>query len=461
MPNRLIARFFGFAVYLILGVPNLVGAQNIRLKFPKFEGRGWVWVLMRGEVQDTILSGVIPADGVVDLQLPVNRVGYQGMSRWLLRGGGGLDMVVNGENFQVTCLSDQPNEENIIYTGSPENDFLRQNYKEQEQLMNKYAAVQMLTRAYPPLHPLHQTALEEQLRLEADWVTFRIKLSASPLYAARFREIVDLTRGIWGRLNQSESERGQVVAEFLNNSLSWQALYTSNHWSEVIYNWSQLYCDFIKDDEKLIASARQILNSLHDAEIYTSFCRFMARYFVKLNKDSLLQVLGPEIMTSGRLLVQEGFASQFGAPQKGMLAPNLLLTQGLEEVDFSSSPARELSVGSLSKTYSILVYYLSGCGPCEETLKQLVASHPMLAAKGIRLISISAGTDWKVFQESAGKHPWADKYFDGQGFQGPNFMQYGVAGTPTIFLLDEKGIIQVRTANLLEILDWLDTKFFR
>ena len=268
MPNRLIARFFGFAVYLILGVPNLVGAQNIRLKFPKFEGRGWVWVLMRGEVQDTILSGVIPADGVVDLQLPVNRVGYQGMSRWLLRGGGGLDMVVNGENFQVTCLSDQPNEENIIYTGSPENDFLRQNYKEQEQLMNKYAAVQMLTRAYPPLHPLHQTALEEQLRLEADWVTFRIKLSASPLYAARFREIVDLTRGIWGRLNQSESERGQVVAEFLNNSLSWQALYTSNHWSEVIYNWSQLYCDFIKDDEKLIASARQILNSLHDGNLH-------------------------------------------------------------------------------------------------------------------------------------------------------------------------------------------------
>jgi hypothetical protein len=187
----------------------------------------------------------------------------------------------------------------------------------------------------------------------------------------------------------------------------------------------------------------------------------MARYFVKLNKDSLLQILGPEIMTSGRLLGQEGFVSQFGAPQKGMLAPNLLLTRGLEEVDVSSSPTRELSVGSLSKTCSILVYYLSGCGPCEETLKQLVASHPMLVAKGIKLISISADTDWKVFQESALVHPWADKYFDGKGFQGPNFLRYGVVGTPTIFLLDEKGIIQVRTANLLEILDWLDTKFFR
>jgi len=461
MADKWMASFLGFGFCLILGTPHGMEAQSIRLKFPRFEGKTWDWILMRGETQDTVQSGVIPSDGLVVLQVPDNRYGYQGMSRWLLRDGGGLDMVVNGEDFQVTCLSDQPNETNIIYSGSPENDFLRQNHKEQEQLMDQYAAVQMLAMAYPPSHPLHRTAQEEQRRLEKDWKNFRKKLAASPLYAARFREIVDMTKGIGGNLNDAETERGQVVAEFLSSSFSWQALYTSNHWSQVIYNWAQLHRDLIKNDDKFLSSARQILDRLPEAEIYTSFCSYMAQYLVKLGKESLLEVLSPEIRASNRLLSQEGFLAQFRAPQTGAMAPDLLLPPVMEEGAVQTSQVKEQAIGSLSASYSLLIFYLSDCGHCEETLKQLVEFHPILAGKDIRILSISADTDVNVFKETASSYPWKDKYFDGKGFNGPNFLRYGVAGTPTIFLLDKQGRIQVRTANLLEVLEWLENKVFR
>jgi hypothetical protein len=43
------------------------------------------------------------------------------MALWYLTNstnGGGLDMVINGENFSVSCLDSIPTSENIIYKGT-------------------------------------------------------------------------------------------------------------------------------------------------------------------------------------------------------------------------------------------------------------------------------------------------------------------------------------------------------
>ena len=438
---------------LLLSQPTI--AQEINLYFPRFAGKHWDLLFLRAQSQDTVLSGVIPPDGRVLLRIPPARQGYTGMARWMLREGGGIDMVINNENFSVECLSDQPNDDNIIYTGSAENDFLRRNHREQEALLLQYESIRMLERAYAPGHPLYAAAQTEKIELERRWAAHRAGLAASPLYAARFREIVDLTRGIGSRLEQAEPEKAAEIDDYLSRRMPWPALYTSYHWSGVIYNWAQMHLLSIRSDAALLNSARRILARIPDPAMYTSFCDYMARYLVEGGKDSLLTTLGPEIRASGRLQVTSSLLAQYAALQAGEQAPELLLTTHVGDPAQHNHHTERLPTAGLSSTYSLLVFYQSGCGPCENMLQQLVANYPLLRERGLRLIALSADTDLQTFSNTAATHPWPDKYCDEQGLAGINFKNYGVVGTPTLFLLDAEGRVLLRTAELQAVLDRL------
>lgn len=443
---------------LLILLPTTAYPQTITLRFPAFAGLDWDLLLFRGQEQDTVLSGVIPAGGEVLLRIPEAHHGYTGMARWMLRQGGGLDMVINGEDFSVECLSDQPNDDNIIYSGSAENAFLRENYREQERLLLQYEAMRMVLRSYPPGHPLYAAATKEEANLQKAWATLYSELATSPLYAARFRQIVNVTRGLGSRLGMSEAELAADLDDYLSRRMAWKALYRSNHWSGVIFSWVQMHTQVIGSDTALLGSARRILSRIPDAEMYTSFCDYLARSLSGAGKDHLIGELAAEVKGSGKLLRTDGMLAQYGAPQAGELAPELGFIKHLGDPAEHNHQTVVLRPVELSENYSLLVFYQSGCGPCENLMPQLVGSYPILEDKGVRLISISADTDYQVFENTALGHPWADKYCDERGMSGPNFKRYGVVGTPTMFLLDKQGQILLRTADLAEVLTKLKDK---
>ena len=424
-----------------------VTAQTITLDFPKFAGKEWDLILLQGLNKDTVLRGVIPDDGRVVLNIPERRKKYSGMARWMLRNGGGLDFVLNGESFSVECLSDQPDESNIIYTGTAENTFLRDNYRLQEKIMFKYEAVSMALNAYPEGTNLYGPLSKEKKKLADEYNEMYEELAKSPLYAARFREIVNFTRGTGKSLDLDEKGRAIEADNFIRNRMSWPALYTSNHWSGVIFSWAQMHSLVIESDSTLMTSTRHILAKLDDNLIYTDFCEQLARYFLKFGKDSLLFELGPEVRGSGKLLRYDGLLSQFQGLQTGERVPDLVLPDG-----------SEMSLVSSKKTTRLLMFYQSDCGHCEDELEKITANYSALQNGGIQVITISGDTDKKVFQDKADSFPWAVKLFDGKGFGGPNFRNYGVAGPPTLLAVDEKGKLLRRSAQFTDMLVWLDSR---
>jgi len=82
---------------------------------------------------------------------------------------------------------------------------------------------------------------------------------------------------------------------------------------------------------------------------------------------------------------------------------------------------------------------------------QLRNNYPLLKEQGYEVISISADYDLQIFENTARLFPWEEKYCDGEGFDGENFKNYGVIGTPTFFMIDEEGVIEVREAQLQEL----------
>lgn len=439
------ARTFHFLITcLVIGGP-LLSAQTISLHFPQFSGRDWDLVLQRGLGKDTILSGQIPEDGRVVLNIPASHRDYAGMARWMLRNGGGLDFVLNGESFSVECLSDQPDETNIIYTGTVENTFLRDNYREQERMQRQYEAVRMGLRAFPEDAPLYPQFAAERERLEAGYEKFMDDLAASPLYAARFREIVNFTRGIGSTFEDDEYARALAADDFLRNRMSWPALYTSNHWSGVCFSWVQLHVMVLQNDSLLLASARDILTKFDDRQRYTDLCEQISRYFTKNGKDSLLQALAPEVSASGKLLHYSGLLSPFKSLPTGAPAPPLVRPDG-ERMDWSGTPAR----------MHLLIFYQSDCGHCETTLTQLTANYPTLRDAGVNVISVSGDVDRATYEGLSGKFPWREKYYDGKGFDSPNFQAFGVVGTPTLVAIDSKGTVRQRGAQLPEMMMWME-----
>ena len=422
-------------------------AQTITLSFPKFSGKEWDLILLQGLNKDTVLRGVIPDDGKVVLNIPAKRKNYAGMARWMLRNGGGLDFVLNGESFSVECLSEEPNESNIIYTGTVENVFLNQNYHQQEEIMFKYEAVSMALKAYPEGTSLFSLLSKEKKKLTQDYDDMYRELAKSPLYAARFREIVNFTRGTGESLELDEKGRAIEADNFIRNQMSWPALYTSNHWSGVIFSWAQMHSLVIESDSTLVASTRQILGKLDDNLIYTDFCEQLARYFVKFGKDSLLFELGPEVRGSGKLLRYDGLLAQFQGLQTGERVPDLVLPDG-----------SEMSLISNKRSTRLLMFYQSDCGHCEDELEKIKANYSTLQNAGIQVITVSGDTDKKVFQDKADSFPWAVKLFDGKGFGGPNFRNFGIAGTPTLLAVDEKGKLLRRSAQFTDMLVWLDSR---
>jgi thiol-disulfide isomerase/thioredoxin len=259
---------------------------------------------------------------------------------------------------------------------------------------------------------------------------------------------VDITRGIGQSMDQNVQEKAADADDFISRKLSWPALYHSNHWSGVIYNWVQMHVMTIQQDDALLSSANRILQRIDDPVLFTSFCEFMTRFLIKEGKDSIVMALAPAIKASGKLLRNDGILAQFTALQTGDLAPDLIFPPYAGHSSIRQQALSVLPTRGASEKYTLLVFYQSGCGPCEDLLEQLIPQYPELNANGVRVVAMSADRDRLLFENIAAAHPWPDKYCDGLGMEGPNFSRYAVAGTPTLFLLDTEGKILAREASL-------------
>jgi thiol-disulfide isomerase/thioredoxin len=308
------------------------------------------------------------------------------------------------------------------------------------------------TRAYPKDHKLYPVFDTEYKDIINQYAAFAQRLASSPLYAAHFRQIVNMTMGIGTIITQNEREKANNINNFVVNELDYSVLYTSNHWGGIINNWVQLQTQTLKDDKVLLQNTRTILQRLPTNKIYTDFVINLTKELTKVGKDNILAELTPDIKGSNRLLNYDGVLNMYQKDLTGK-APNLIIVEHLGNPDDHKHINTLLELDKLNTKYALLLFYKSGCGPCEETIQGLKGNYQDLTTKGIKIISISADTDEQVFKNTANPLPWTDKYCNLDGMAGINFKNYAVIGTPTMYILNEKGVIIKRMASIKELKD--------
>lgn len=449
-----------FFTFLILCLSIFASAQTINLEFPYMAGNTYDFHIFQGNNRVLLQQGSIPKGGKVQLHIPKEHQGYKGMATWYITNsatGGGLDLIINNEDFSVSCLDSIPTEASIIYKNTQENIFDKTNYQKQQDLFQKHDAMLVTTRAYASNTELHKLATREYQSIKEQYAAYSQSLLASPLFAAKFRQIVNLTLGIGTIISIDENERAYNINDFIVNQLDYEALYTSNHWGGIINSWVQLQTQVLKNDDQLVANTKTILNRIKSDKIYTDFVSNLTKELSKVGKDEVISKLREDIKSANRLMHYNGVLSFYQQEITGK-APNLILTEHLGNPEDHNHKTTEIATAKLNSTYSLLVFYQSGCGPCEQTIEGLKANYKTMRAKGVRIISLSADTDQQVFTNIANQFPWQDKYCDLEGLHGINFINYGIIGTPTLYLLDKEGMILQKMSNVEQLLAWFKEK---
>tara|TARA_R110002126_G_scaffold281512_2_gene429347 strand:+ start:14757 stop:16121 length:1365 start_codon:yes stop_codon:yes gene_type:complete len=444
-------------VPLILFIAINSFSQSISMDFPAFAGKTYDFIIFQGSKQETVQQDTIPANGKFTLKIPKQYAPYTGMCRWLITNtadGGGLDMAIPGHNFAVTCLSDTPDTNNIVYTGFNAVNELNSLNAQQQQIIEKFAVVSKASVLYAENKKLYTIFNGEKIKQKEAFENFNKQLKSNPSFNARFLPILNLTKGIPPHLTANEAEKVAIYNQFITKDLNFNDLYVSGHWTAIIRDWVGYQSNMVQDTAQFVKDFKLISHRITNPTQYTDFVGKLTYYLTTFGKDSYVAAIANAVVGSGKVNAYAGSLQVYIKATMGKQAPDLVIKENVGSEKEVNLVNTLLKTATLASKYSLLLFYQSDCGPCKQTIATLNEHYSNLVAKGIKIVALSADTDPQVFKDSAAAFSWKDTYCNLEGFNGVNFKNYAVTGTPTMFILDSKGILLKKIATIEQLLTW-------
>ena len=307
-----------------------------------------------------------------------------------------------------------------------------------------------LLQVYQSPDALYKPALEEQKKLRQQFEQVQAARSKSALYAARFGEIVDFTRGIADRIYDNPSDHRKYFNDFVTRTLDLKDLYTSGHWKQVLHNWLMMNIRSEDGEENFKNRLNTVLSRIKQDKILGGFVQTAVPFLVQKGKDDLLPAIAGQVtQRSGAMTELSDTTRQMLSAFRiltGKKAPDLIFKAPVLTQEGKSDTDIVLKSGNLDAAYTIVLFYKGGCALCEDALIVLANRYKWLKANKVRVIAVSGDHSEQSFEKKRIYHQWPDNYCDLTGMEGGNFRNYAVMGTPTLYLLDKKGVVLKKSA---------------
>ena len=414
-------------------------AQEIKLSAPFLSGKEAKLYYFAGAKVDSLVT-VVNTSGKAGFSMPKGN--YQGMATLIVSGAGGIEIVVAEPVVRIECNASVINPETVDFQKSAENQFLKHIFISQSQYLRQQAWLKSGNELFDLGSPVLSAIQPELKKLEEAMTTLNNEISASKLYAAKYFRLSEYLNRLFNAEQTENGIEAAIIRKEMEERLDIASLYTSgNLWESVLNFYISLFNHTAGEDkqEQYAASVLRTSQRLSAPlfEAYISGCIVETeRFGWNQAQDNILSKLlasHPEFKTSLSPL-QRAIGAYLTRNNQSM--PNLV---GLSKTD---------------KTYTktLIAFYDSDCSSCVNEMFRLVTVYPQLQEKGIRVVSVAADTDRKRYEEGIRNFPWQDKLCDFKGFEGENFRNYDIIGTPSIFELDENGIVTGRYAEVEKIL---------
>jgi hypothetical protein len=134
------------------------------------------------------------------------------------------------------------------------------------------------------------------------------------LYAARFGEIVDFTKGVADKVYENPADHTGYFNDFVTHTLKFQDLYTSGHWDQVLHQWLMMNIGSATGNVGFKNRLAVAIKRMVEDHILADFTEIAVPLLVQKGKDDLL----PQI--KALLDIRPGAQAGLSATVKRMLA---------------------------------------------------------------------------------------------------------------------------------------------
>ena len=417
-------------------------SQRIELEFTKLSG-DTVWLYTFSGSRVDSMSVNLNRSGKYTVVLP--NTGYRGMAYLYIPEKGGGEFMLAEPHLKITCPEEQFHGGMLEFPQSPENTFMRYIFERQGYLSARQEWLQngeyfVGNKDEADFDVLYNKMVKDN---EAAIKQLEDTLAHSTFYTARFIDWIHYMQRLYAAVQRLDAAQQIKLKEEMETQMDINALYhAGNLWTDVHTYYPGLFVD-TNDDLAQEAYATSILTTmerLKEPEL-TAFLSTALTACERTNRQKAQEVMLREFVMRYPML-----------PVSDSKLRRMLGAVGINK----GNPAPEIE--GLQKPITqpvILIFFDSDCDHCRHEVNYLIEHYKEFSEKGYRIISVAADTHQNNYQFFSATFPWnkEDRLCDFKGFQGENFKNYGLIGTPVIFTIDGNGVITGKYAQAKEIMN--------
>jgi thiol-disulfide isomerase/thioredoxin len=345
--------------------------------------------------------------------------------------------------------------QNTKILNSPENECLNRWFDHLTQYKQRIGLNQELSKLYQPTTTFSEILATEKQTSEIQLQKLLDTINQSTLFAAKYMQFKLAQEEKLAKVWESDEQRSLAKNYF--TQIDFDALYGSSMWFPIINSCMEAYVKESPYHQTFGTDVAGNLKRIKNQQVYEDLLDAAISITEKFawNKDeeAIVDFIVKENSIKnpqGKLLkIMQSYNLTIG--KKG---PDIVLSNSVENKTITTV----LKTEQLNSKYSLLVFYQSDCGHCETVMAGLKSNYQYLIGKGVKIITIAADIEQQIYKTTAAQFPWKDTYCNFDGISGINFKNYAVLGTPTIFMLDSKGIIIEKIATVEQLMAWIKDK---
>lgn len=445
-----------FIAFILFTAVNL-SAQELTLKLSQHPNKVAVIVAVHGIRKDTLGTVQLDQNGIgkLDFKTLLTQTGLVNLT---IKDKAYLsyDFVLScSESPILICDMEYVYAQNTKILNSPENDCLNRWFDNVVQYKQQMGLNQELSKLYKTEDPFYKKLETEKQRVEKLLQRLTDTINQSTLFAGKYMQLKiaqeEKLVKVW------ESNETKTIAKNYFTQIDFDALYGSSMWFGIINSCMEVYTKESLYFGSFGADVTSNLKRIKNQQVYEDLIDAATSLTEKFSWTKDQEVIVDFIIKDNRIKNPTGKLEKIIQSYQltiGKKSPNLTLTNTVG----NNTTTTVLKTNALNSKYTLLLFYQSDCGHCKTALETLITNYKDLVAKGIKIISIAGDLDPAAYTKTAATLPWASKYRDVEGMRGINFKNYGVIGTPTMYILDRKGIILSNMATTTEVLEFAKRK---
>ena len=439
----------------VLLISLQLSAQELTLKLAQHPNKKAVIVAVHGVRKDTL--GTIELDQNGKGTLAYNSKQPQaGLVNLTISDKAYLsyDFVLSPtEKPTLICDMEYVYAQNTKILDSPENEALNRWFDNATQYKQRLGLNLELSKLYKSNEPFLKKLEAEKQTTQVQLQKLTDTINKSQLFAGKYMQFKLAQEEKLAKVWESNDQR--TLAKNYFTQIDFDALYGTSMWFAIINSCMEAYVKESPFHETFGSAIASILKSIKNQQVYEDLIDAAISVTEKFSWTKDQEAIVDFIIKDNRIKNPTGKLEKIIQSYQltiGKKSPNLTLTTTVG----NNTTTTVLKTDALKSKYSLLVFYQSDCGHCETAIATLKTNYQDLVAKGVKIISFAGDLDQEVFANTAASFPWATKYRDVEGMNGVNFKNYAVIGTPTLFLLDSKGVIVQKPATVEELVAWME-----